>query len=416
MGSQITFILLLLFLSAFFSASETAFTSLSFLQIRSLETSKNRFDKLAAKLAQKPDVLLTTILIGNNIVNISASAIVTSAVIQKWGSNAIGIATGILTLAILIFGEITPKHLAISYNMVFVRISAAPIKGLSTLLYPVIGIIRFISSLITRLFTKETGKTLSLESLMHVVDVAENEGIVDEYETSLFQRVLHLNESPVKSIMTHRTEVFSLPVTMKVEEAYPQIISSGYSRIPVYQESLENIVGIVLLRDLLNTDMGKSKDLELLSFAREPIFIPETRKLDDMIIQFQQEKLQIAVVLDEYGGLSGVVTIEDIVEQLFGEIYDEHETGDLYRIKMEKENTFYIKADTTMQEINDELELHLNRNDLSRTLAAFLIEHSGSIPTVGEVITFDFGTFTIVEMKGNRIESARLMLIEKEEN
>lgn len=408
MSLHISAIIVLLFLSAFFSASETAFTSLSFLQIRMLETDRRRGSKVAASLAKKPDILLTTILIGNNIVNLTASALTTTLAIAVWGSAAIGVATGVLTFLILIFGEITPKQLAITYNTEFARFSAIPVKFLTILLHPLVAVIRWVSSLITRLFAKEQGGSLSLDSLMHVVDVAENEGIVDEYETSLFQRVIHFSEAPVKSIMTHRTEVFSLPDNISLREAFPPIVASGYSRIPVYHESPENITGILLVRDALAAEVGGMHDEALEKFIHPPIFVPETRKLDDMLFQFQREKLQIAVVLDEYGGLSGIVSMEDIVEQLFGEIYDEHETGEPLRIRSEESGTFLIKADTTMQQVKDELELDVDRSDLSCTLAAFLIEELGTIPSPGETISFPFGTFTIVSMKGKRIESVRL--------
>lgn len=415
MSLHISAIIVLLILSAFFSASETAFTSLSFLQIRMLETDRKRSGKLAAMLAKKPDVLLTTILIGNNIVNLTASALTTTLAINLWGSAAIGLSTGALTFLILIFGEITPKHLAISYNTAVAKFAAYPIKVLIIILYPIIAVVRWLSSLITRLFAREKSGSLSLESLMHVVDVAEDEGIVDEYETSLVQRVLHFSEAPVKSIMTHRTEVFSLPDSTTLQEAFPPIVASGYSRIPVYHDSPENIVGILLVRDVLAAEVEGRLEETLEQFIHPPIFVPETRKLDDMLFQFQREKLQIAVVLDEYGGLSGIVSMEDIVEQLFGEIYDEHETGDPLRIRTEDSGTFLIKADTTMQQIKDELDLELERNDLSCTLAAFLIEQLGTIPTTGEIVTYPFGTFSIVSMKGKRIESVRLQLSGQEE-
>lgn len=416
MSLHIGAIIILLFLSAFFSGSETAYTSLSFLQIRELETDDRHSSRLAARLAKTPDLLLTTILIGNNIVNLTASALTTTLAISLWGNTAISIATGILTFLILIFGEITPKHLSITYNTAMARLSAYPIKFLTIVLYPIIMVIRWLSSLITRMFATEEKASLSLDSLMHVVDVAENEGIVDEYETSLVQRVLHFSEAPVKSIMTHRTEVFSLSDSISLREAFPPIIASGYSRIPVYHESPENITGILLVRDALIAEVDGRLDQPLSEFTHTPIFVPETRKVDSMLFQFQKGKLQIAVVLDEYGGLSGIVSMEDIVEQLFGEIYDEHETGELLRIKSEESGTYLIKADTTMQQINDELDLEIKRTDLSCTLAAFLIEQLGTIPVPGEEISFPYGIFTIVSMKGKRIESVRLAPIQSGED
>jgi CBS domain containing-hemolysin-like protein len=415
MGLHIGAIIVLLILSAFFSGSETAYTSLSFLQIRELETDKRRSSRTAAYLANTPDLLLTTILIGNNIVNLTASALTTTLALSIWGNAAISISTGILTFLILIFGEITPKQLAITYNTGMARFSAFPIRIMSILLFPIIVVVRWLSSLITRMFAKEEKASLSLESLMHVVDVAENEGIVDEYETSLVQRVLHFSEAPVKSIMTHRTEVFSIPDNTSLRDAFPPIVTSGYSRIPVYHDSPENITGILLVRDALAAEVEGRLDEPVSQFTHVPIFVPETRKVDDMLFQFQRGKLQIAVVLDEYGGLSGIVSMEDIVEQLFGEIYDEHETGELLRIRTEEAGTYLIKADTSMQQIKDELDLEIDRSDLSCTLAAMLIEQLGTIPIVGEKISFLYGIFTIVAMKGKRIDAARLELQSAEE-
>ncbi|MDX9934693.1 MAG: hemolysin family protein, partial [Sphaerochaetaceae bacterium] len=306
MVAQFLPILALIVLSAFFSASETAFTSLSFLQIRMLETSKGRLGKQTAILAKQSDVLLTTILIGNNIVNLSASALTTSYAISIGGSTAIGIATGILTFVILLFGEIAPKQLAIAHNTTVAKIATYPIRFFIIVLYPIVFVVKHISSLFTRFFTKKQKEKLSVDSLMHVVDVAEDEGIVDEYETSLVQRVLHFSEATVKSIMTHRTDVFSIPTNLTLEEAFPPVVNSGFSRIPVYEETPENITGILLIRDMLAAVVSGRVEETVSNFMLPPIFVPETRKVDDMLFQFKKDKLQIAVVLDEYGGLSGI--------------------------------------------------------------------------------------------------------------
>ncbi len=408
MSLQLIIIVILLCLSAFFSASETAFTSLSFLQIRMLETAKGRTSKMAAAIAKNPELLLTTILIGNNIVNLSASAITTTYAISIWGNAGIGIATGILTFLILLFGEITPKQLAISYNTTVARLTAYPIKFLTIVLFPVVIIIKWISSLITRFFSHKKEKKLSFEGLMHVVDVAEDEGLVDEYETSLVQRVLHFSEATVKSIMTHRTEVFSLSADQTLREAFPQLVASGYSRIPVYQQTPEDVTGILLIRDVLAAVVDGRSDEAVSRFTIQPLFVPETKKVDDLLQEFKRDKIQIAVVLDEYGGLSGIVSLEDIIEQLFGEIYDEHESGAQERIQ-EEGGSFLIQADTSMQQIDDELDIEIDRADISSTLAAFLIEKLGTIPVAGDTVEVPFGTFTITSMKGKRIEAVRLV-------
>ncbi len=415
---HLSVILVLIILSAFFSSSETAFTSLSFLQIRSLETDTRRSSHLASRLAKSPDTLLTTILIGNNIVNLTASALTTTFALKVGGSYAVSYGTGILTLLILIFGEIVPKQLAITHNMAFARFSAGIIKTMSVLLFPLIAVIRFVSNTITRLFNRESEGSMSLDALMHVVDVAENEGIVDEYETSLVQRVLHFSEAPVKSVMTHRTDLFSLSHTLTLGEAFSSIVNSRFSRIPLYGESPEDIVGVVLIRDLLLAEVEGKTESRLDEYMIKPVFVPENRKVDGMLFEFQQNKQQIAIVLDEYGGLSGIVTLEDIIEQLFGEIYDEHEIGHILRIqKEEQKNSYLIMADTSLQEISDELDLHLDSiQELNKTLAAYLIETLGTIPVSGEILGVDYGKYEIIEMNKNRIERVRLVLNEEDED
>jgi len=333
------------------------------------------------------------------------------------GSYAVSYGTGILTLLILIFGEIVPKQLAITHNMAFARFSAGIIKMMSVLLFPLIAVIRFVSNTITRLFNRESEGSMSLDALMHVVDVAENEGIVDEYETSLVQRVLHFSEAPVKSVMTHRTDLFSLSHTLTLGEAFSSIVNSKFSRIPLYGESPEDIVGVVLIRDLLLAEVEGKTESRLDEYMIKPVFVPENRKVDGMLFEFQQNKQQIAIVLDEYGGLSGIVTLEDIIEQLFGEIYDEHEVGHILRIqKEEQKNSYLIMADTSLQEISDELDLHLdNMQELNKTLAAYLIETLGTIPVTGEILGVDYGKYEILEMNKNRIERVRLVLTDGDE-
>ncbi len=401
-------IFFLLMASAFFSASETAFTSLSFLQIRMLETAKSRTARAAARMAKQSDVLLTTILIGNNIVNLSASALTTTFAISTWGNATIGIATGALTLAILLFGEITPKQLAMNHNVAIVKFAVYPIKAVIILLYPLVIVIKFISSLLTGLFAKSKKETLSVDSLLHVVDVAEDEGIVDEYETSLVQRVLHFSEATVKSIMTHRTDVFSIPASLELQQAFPSVVASGYSRIPVYGSSPEDVSGVLLVRDMLAAIVAGDTDRQVGTLAIEPIYVPETRKVDDMLFQFKHEKQQIAVVLDEYGGLSGIVSLEDIIEQLFGEIYDEHETDTEERIRKDDEG-YVIQGDTSMQQLKDELDLDMESVDPSCTLAAYLIERLGTIPIEQDTVETTYGTYSIMTMKGKRIEEVRLV-------
>ena len=257
MTIQIVYIGLLLVLSAIFSGTETAFISLTFIQEKDLQTGKGRTGKLAASLSKKPDILLSTILIGNNLVNIAASALTTATVIQYYGNYAVAYATGILTLAVLIFAEITPKQIAMIHNETICRIMAYPIRGLTWIMFPLIFLINGISSVITRVFSGEQKTVISQEGIMHAVNIAQTQGMVEDYETTFVQNVFRFDDIDVHTIMTHRTDVFSISGDLTLDAAMPKIIESGFARIPVFGDSPEHIIGILLTRDLLRHILKK---------------------------------------------------------------------------------------------------------------------------------------------------------------
>ncbi len=418
MYAQLGAIVVLLILSGIFSATETAYTSLSIIQKKALESKKGRSAKVACKLSQNSDLLLTTILVGNNVVNISASSLVTTFTIQAFGNRFVGLATGVLTVLVLMFGEITPKQIALHYNINIALVMAYPVRFLTIVLFPVIWLFKTLSKGITRLFSRKKQNQLSVEGIMHVMDVAEDEGIVDEYESDLVQRVLHFSETQVKTIMTHRTEVFKVSDQLTLQEAFPSIVASGYSRIPVYSDTPEEISGILLLRDILKAQVDGRIDEPISHFVHEPIFVPETRHVDDMFFQFKRDTLQIAVVLDEYGGLSGIVTMEDVAEQLFGELYDEHETGEAERIKKSegRPGSFLVQADTPFQQLVDELDISWPHAEKIGTVAAYLMELTGRILVEGDVLEAPIGSFKILSMKGKRVEQVEFTPQEVDED
>lgn len=411
MHTQLVAIFILVILSAIFSTTETAYTSLSILQLKALESKKRKSADMAVKLAQNPDRLLTTVLIGNNVVNIVASSLTTTYTIALFGNTYVGIATGILTLAILIFAEITPKQLAMEHNTTIAMVMAYPIRFIMIVLLPIVWVISKISNGITRIFSKKDKTQTSVEGILHIMDVAETEGIIDEYETDLVERVLHFSETQVKTIMTHRTRVFSISQEQSLREAFPSIIESGFSRIPVYQESPENIVGILLVRSILKASLENHFDEPVSAFVMEPVFVPETRHIDDMFAQFRQEQIQMAIVLDEYGGLSGIITMEDIVEQLFGELYDEHETGEKDRIRAceQQEGSYYVQADTPFQQLVDEFDIDWKHADKVGTVAAYILELTGTIPQEGMHIESPLGSFEIIKMNDRRMEQIKFI-------
>ncbi|MFA6845605.1 MAG: hemolysin family protein [Sphaerochaetaceae bacterium] len=402
-------IVILLLLSGLFSATETAYTSLSIIDQKILESKHSKSAKIAFQFCKKSDILLTTVLICNNVVNIAASAIVTTYTINRWGNNYVGYATGILTLFLLLFGEISPKQIALNNNMEIALFMAIPLKALTLILFPIVWLFQRFSLLLSIIFRRKGGKkALTVEGLMHLTDAAEDQGVVDEYENGLMQRAIRFSETQVRTVMTHRTEVFCLSDTLTIKEAFPLMVDKGFSRVPIYHRSHENIIGILLLRDLLKAQV-EHKENNLIGFlTKKPHFVPEQMHVGDLFFQFKHEKLNMAIVLDEYGGFSGVVSMEDVVEQLFGEIYDEHEKqqGELIVKKAGTAKTYIVQADTPFLQFADTLDLSHRKEDVRiGTLAAYLINKTGDIPKKGDFITTELGTFKVLSMTGNRLDT-----------
>lgn len=403
MSNTASFILLavLLALSAFFSGTESAFTSLSPAQIASIKDRYGARGKLVARLTARPERLLTTVLIGNNLVNIGASALATQLTVRLFGNHAVGIMTGVLTLVVLIFAEVTPKQIAIANNTFICVHTARAITVLALVLRPVVLVIGTISRMLSKLVKGSGGRAITLEGVLHVIRQAENVGIIESYKSRAVKNLFRFSTIPVGAIMTHRTEMFSLERNTPIREAARIMADNGYARAPVYNQHPEQVVGVILARDLMrNTDNGEEP---IRSIMVEPLFIPEHRRLDQALNQLQQAKLNMAVVLDEFGGVAGLVTIEDIVEEIVGEIYDEHETRETDKIIRVGDHRYAIRGDVPLSVINDFLPVRLVSEQNSLTLGGYLSELVGRIPAPGECISTPAGDFEVVTVQKNRI-------------
>ncbi len=407
MVGQALLLAALLCLSGIFSSSETAFTSLSLLQRQNLARNRGWRGHLVQHLTQRSDILLTTILIGNNLVNIGASALATKLTIQIWGSQAIGYMTGALTLFILIFGEVTPKQIAIARNE-GITLSMAPfIQLLSWAFRPFIWFITAISNTIMRLLGGQKGKRMTLDHLLQMVQIGETLGVVEDFEKEMVQKIFRINDTPVQSLMTHRTEVFSLPAGASVSQIADQVVSQGFSRIPLYGDHPEEIVGIVLDIDIFRTLSRGRGETKLKDIMEPPLFVPHSRKAHLLLSQFKREKLNLAVVLDEYGGLAGVVSREDVIEEIFGELYDENEIQEGDKIVPLGNGTYRIMGDTTFFDLEDTLGVRLPHSRRVQTFGGYIGEQLGRIPQHRETLDLPSGKIIINEMDGNRIVSAQ---------
>lgn len=395
----------LLLLSGVFSGTETAYTSLSLMQIHELGIKYGKKGELAQRLLQRPDRLLTTVLIGNNLVNIAASAIASAITIRLFGNAALGAMTGVLTLFVLIFGEVTPKQIAIVRNEPIACAMAPVVFALSVALGPVVWIVGSASIVVTRLTGPSNGQAPTREGILHVIGHASTLGVIENFKYHMVRNVFRFSEVTVQAVMTHRTRVFSLNKTLSVEQALPQIVAAGFSRVPVYDDNPEEIVGIVLLKNVLDKTVEGKQSTQLKEIMVEPIYVAENRRIHRMLQHFRKSGLNIAIVRDEYGGLAGIVTLEDVIEEILGEIYDEHEEQEREKIIPIGDGGFLLAGDLPLYIANDTLGTGFVGGESAQTIGGYLSEYTGRIPHRNDRIQTEHGEFIVQTMQRKRIVS-----------
>ncbi|NBF40063.1 MAG: DUF21 domain-containing protein [Spirochaetes bacterium] len=398
---------LFLLFSAFFSGTETAFTSLSEAQVQEIKNTQGKRGEYVSALTARPDILLTTVLVGNNLMNIAGSVMASEITIRLFGSAVLGITTGILTLVVLIFGEVVPKQVAIAHNVFWTVHVSRTIWILSIVLKPVVWFMSAISRLITRLSHGSGSGGVTRESILYLAKHAETVGILEAFKFRMVRNVLRFTEVTVSAIMTHRTKIFSLDKDMSLRDAFTRITEAGYSRVPVYDGHPEHIVGIALLKNLVRRVAAGGDDEPLKTVMVEPIFVPENKRIHEMLAQFRRFGLNIAIVLDEYGGVSGLVTIEDVVEEILGEIYDEHEVQEGDKIVPLNDDNYRLIADLPIYVANDALGVEIPQTRDVQTIGGYIAEHLGRLPAQGEHVETPAGAFLIETMARKRIVSVR---------
>jgi len=371
----IILIILILF-SAFFAGVETAVFSLSDIRLKRMVSRKEKNSKLVAKLKSNPHRLLITILIGNNFVNIAAASMATMIVNRFFDSNVVGITTGIMTLIILVFGDITPKSLSIKYNERICRLTAKPLFIIEQILLP-----------ITWLFEKVYPKrglrvpAITEEELRIMASVGVEEGTVQKREAELIKRVFQLNDITAEDIMTPRSEVYALRENRKLKSVKNKIINSRYSRIPIYKKNIDHITGILYKDDALIYLVKKDVDVILKKIAREAIFIPESQFIDELMREFQRKHVHMAAVVNEYGEVVGIATLEDIIEELVGEIVDETDISEEVIKRIDKK-TILVHGTTEVKHINKFLNISLDEK--YTTISGLIEDKLNRIPKIGQ--------------------------------
>ncbi|MDW7709736.1 MAG: CNNM domain-containing protein [Deferrisomatales bacterium] len=377
----------LLLLSAFFSGSETALLGTDWLKMRYLARKGNRRARIHQGLMERRDLLLGTILVGNNLVNIAASAIATALALSAFGERGIAVATGAMTLLLLVFGEIAPKTFA-SQRAEPVALAVAPVFALlGRLLYPAVVAVTFLSNGLLRLFGARPEAalrpSLSEDEIRTLLTEGGAGAAVAESKRRMLHGIFQMGRQTVREVMVPRTRVRALDVATTVPEAAENFVTSGYTRLPVYRESLDEIVGIAHARDALAL-LGRGTAGTLAAIAREPLFVPESKDLESMLYEFQTRRTHMAVVVDEYGGVEGIVTLEDVLEEIVGEIRDEHDV-EADSIRFLPGGEVLVHGGVSLRELNQRLKLRLP-TDTDVTLGGFVMTRLGHIPEVGECV------------------------------
>tara|TARA_Y100000310_G_scaffold56844_1_gene52142 strand:- start:3999 stop:5237 length:1239 start_codon:yes stop_codon:yes gene_type:complete len=402
LGTEIIILIILLVLSGFFSGSEVALISLTKLRAKQMLDKKKAGAIFVNRLKDDPQRMLATILIGNNLANVGASALATAVMIEIFASYAVGIATGVMTLLILIFGEITPKSIASKNNVLISQLVAAPIWYLSIILAPILNLLdKFLNKFINLLGIKSQEKAITEEEIISMIKLAEEEGSIKEVEEKMIKSILEFDDIRVKEIATPRRDMIMLESKIKIKNAFKVFLRKNHTRIPIYQKHKENIVGIAHIKDLMSKIQGKNKNDPIAKIMYKPYFVPEIKKLSDMMKQFQKRKEHMAIVVDEHGSITGLVTLEDVLEEIVGEIMDETDML-APNIKGIGKNAWIVNGKTDIDEVNEKLNMDLKGKGYD-TFSGFILKRTGKIPKQGEEITYKKFRFKIEEIEKNRI-------------
>lgn len=402
----ILIIVVLLFLSAFFSGSETAFTSLSAYQVESMAESKGKRGRILKQLYEKSNIFIATVLICNNLVNIGLSAFVTNITIQIWDDDFLGMMTGILTLVVLIFGEVTPKNIAIAWNEPIALFIAPIIRVLSFILYPVIIIINWCSSLITRLVGNKEKKQMSTEMIYSLISTAANQGLVKDYERRMTRGVFNMGQTPVKNIMTHRTDVASMDQNASMQDVISEVDKHEFSRYPIYSQNKENITGFVRSSKIVSEIRKGHLDRKIKEIKDMPLFVQESRKISDVFRQMKKENIHFAIVLDEYGGLDGIVTLDDIVNSVLGDI-DNATFSEEERIDKISDKEYLIYGEAPITSVTDKLGIALPWDAGVKTIGGLIVKKLERIPASGEEVMLNKYKFIIEEASDRQVLKVR---------
>ena len=412
---NVVLLVFLILLSGFFSASETALTAFRSIHLEKLEDGKhNKQVNLLKKWLKNPNEMLTGLLLGNNIVNILASSIATIVTIQFMGtsSKSVAVATIGMTVVILVFGEITPKIIAKNHSLKIAGVVIVIVYWFSFFTKPLIKILIWISKFIGRLLGIELeDETLMIteEDIISFVNVGEAEGVIEEDEKEMIHSIVGFGETSAKEVMTPRTAMLAFEGNKTIDDIWYEMVDNGFSRIPVYEDTIDNILGVLYIKDIMNCIKDGNTNVPIKNFIRPGYFVPETKSIIEILKEF---KAHIALVLDEYGGIVGLLTIEDLIEEIVGEIRDEFDTEEEEFITQIDENSYEVDAMIDIETLDKELCLNLPESDDYESLGGLIVTELGRLATIGDELKFNGVKLKVLEINKMRVSK---VLIEKEQ-
>lgn len=401
-------IIVCIVMSAYFSATETAFSSLNKIRIKNMAEKGNKKAALVMKLSESYDSLLSTILIGNNIVNILSASLATVLFVKILGDEAgTSVSTAVTTVIVLIFGEVSPKSIAKESPEKFAMFSAPLLRVLVFLLTPFNFLFKQWKKFLSLIIKSEEDGGITEEELLSIVEEAEEDGGINEQESMIIQNAIDFTEQEAIDVLTPRIDITGVSTTATKEEIAKIFTETAYSRLPLYEETLDHIIGIIYHKDFYNYVYNTDKDIS--EIVKPVIFIPKSKKIGVLLKELQQKKSHIAVVLDEYGGTVGIITLEDILEELVGEIWDEHdEVSQDIEVKSEKE--CLVSGNANLEKVFEVLSLESDEEHIKAlTVNGWLMDILGRVPKENDSITYKDFTITVLEMDENRVEKVQIL-------
>ncbi len=410
-------IFLLVALSALTSAVETAITASSKAKLLSMledasEKEKRKINK-AIDLKETQAKIISSILVGNNIINLSASAITSIYVANRFGNYAIALGTGILTFIILIFGEVAPKNISVYIPEKVLVALASPILIFTTILYPIAFIVQKAAGLIAKLFGIDVSndvETYTEEELKTMVDLSHAGGLIEEEEKEMIHNVFELDERTAKDVMVPRIDMTAISLDATYDDVNEIFKKEQFTRIPVYEESIDNIVGILNVKDLLLLEKKEREHFAIKNIIRKAVYVYEKKKVLEILETLKEERVNIAIVLDEYGATAGMVTLEDIIEEIVGDIRDEYDVPEDEEIKKISDSEYIIEGSASIADVHDATGLNLSGEEGVESIGGIVLSRTEDIPKRGQMVLFDGYKIQVLEMDGMRIAKVKLTI------